>query len=51
MPAVLVEVGFITNSREASFLKRADYQDKVSKGICEGIAEFIEEYNKMIKHH
>jgi len=50
MPAVLVEVGFITNTKEASFLQRADYQNKVSKGICDGIADFIEEYNKMIKH-
>jgi N-acetylmuramoyl-L-alanine amidase len=49
MPAVLVEVGFITNSREASFLQRADHQNKVSKGICDGIADFIKEYNKMIK--
>ncbi len=48
MPAVLVEVGFITNSKEASFLKRADHQDRVTKGICDGIADFIKEYNQMI---
>lgn len=48
MPAVLVEVGFITNPREASFLKRADYQEKIAKGICDGIADFIDEYNKII---
>ena len=48
MPAVLVEVGFITTPREASFLKRADYQEKIAKGICDGIADFIDEYNKII---
>jgi len=48
MPAVLVEVGFITNSREASFLKRADHQEKIVKGICDGIIDFINEYNKTI---
>lgn len=50
MPAVLVEVGFITNTKEASFLKRADYQNSIAKGISDGIVDFIHEYNKMIQH-
>ncbi len=49
MPAVLVEVGFVTNAKEASFLKRADYQNKISKGISDGIVDFIHEYNKMVQ--
>lgn len=49
MPAVLTEVGFVTNAREASFLKRADHQNKISKGISDGIVDFIHEYNKMVQ--
>lgn len=48
MPAVLVETGFVTNRKESSYLKKSDYQDKISNGICDGIIKFIEEYNKMI---
>lgn len=49
MPAVLAEVGFITNVKEASFLKRADYQNRIAKGISDGIVDFIHEYNKMVQ--
>ncbi|MBN2039276.1 MAG: N-acetylmuramoyl-L-alanine amidase [Spirochaetes bacterium] len=48
MPAVLVEVGFISNKTEANRLKQYDYQKKIAKGIGEGIINFIKEYNKNI---
>lgn len=49
MPAVLVETGFITNKKESSFLKKSTYQEKIARGICDGILNFIKEYNKMIE--
>lgn len=49
MPAVLVEIGFITHQKEASYLKKDDYQDKIAAGISEGILKFIDKYNKMIE--
>lgn len=49
MPAVLVEIGFITHQKEASYLKKDSYQDKIADGISEGILKFINEYNKMIE--
>lgn len=49
MPAVLLEIGFITHQKEASYLKKDDYQDKIAAGISEGILNFIEKYNKMIE--
>ncbi|HOK02459.1 MAG TPA: N-acetylmuramoyl-L-alanine amidase [Spirochaetota bacterium] len=49
MPAVLVEVGFITNPKEAKYLTRRDYQEKISSAITEGILNFIKKYNKMIE--
>jgi len=49
MPAVLVEVGFITNAREAQYLLKNDYQKNIAQGIALGVAQFIQKYNAMIK--
>jgi len=37
MPALLVEVGYLTNPEEAQWLTRATYQNKLASGIAEGI--------------
>ncbi|PKL36173.1 MAG: hypothetical protein CVV44_18315 [Spirochaetae bacterium HGW-Spirochaetae-1] len=49
MPAVLVEVGFITNTREAQYLLKNDYQQDIAQGIALGVVQFIQQYNAMIK--
>ena len=49
MPAVLVEVGFITNRKEANLLKTDKYQNKIVEGVGEGIINFIKQYNKMLE--
>ncbi len=49
MPAVLVEVGFITNRRELRFLKRASHRQKIALGISKGIVNFINKYNRSLK--
>lgn len=41
MPAVLVEVGFITNDEEMKNLLDADYQYKLASGIAEGILKCL----------
>ena len=48
MPAVLVEVGFITHPEEIKFLQKDDYQDKLAAGIVDGIIAFINQHNKLI---
>ena len=48
MPAVLVEVGFITHQKEIKYLKTDDYQDKLAEGIVDGIVTFINQYNKIL---
>lgn len=48
MPAVLVEVGFITHQKEIKFLKSDEYQDKLAEGIVDGVVSFINQYNKLI---
>jgi len=40
-PAVLVECGFISNSKEAALLKTRAYQEKLAGGIARGIASFL----------
>jgi N-acetylmuramoyl-L-alanine amidase len=41
MPAVLVEVGFISHKREAACLCNMHYQHLVANGICNGIIAFL----------
>ncbi len=43
MPATLIEVGFLTNDQEYNNLTSSEYQDKMAKGIAEGIKKFINE--------
>jgi N-acetylmuramoyl-L-alanine amidase len=50
MPAALAEIGYITNSREAQQLTKAAYQEKMARGIGEGLVSFIKKYNQMIKN-
>ena len=44
MCAVLVETGFMTNHNELMLLNDSDYQDKLVKGICEGIVRYLNNY-------
>ena len=37
MPSVLVEGGFISNAQERSLLKSREYQEKLARGIADGI--------------
>ena len=39
-PAVLVEMGFITNSSDEKKMRSADHQRKIAKGLLEGIRSF-----------
>ncbi|HOP62089.1 MAG TPA: N-acetylmuramoyl-L-alanine amidase, partial [Spirochaetota bacterium] len=49
MPAVLVEIGFITHKKESQYLKKDIYQEKIAQGVSEGVLNFINKYNKMIE--
>ncbi len=41
MPAVLVEIGFLSNKREAKLLVTPIYQYKLAQGICKGIMAYL----------
>ncbi len=51
MPSALVEVGYITNAKEKTFLTDKNYQKKLARGIAEGIMSFIDAYNKTVLHN
>jgi N-acetylmuramoyl-L-alanine amidase len=37
VPAILIEVGFLSHSKEAALLQSVDYQNCIARGICNGI--------------
>ncbi len=41
MPAVLIECGFLSNRKEEALLRKDWYQEKLAKGIAEGLKKFI----------
>lgn len=47
MPSILVEVSFISNSRDEKRLKDPKYLDHVAEGITEGILQYINGTNKL----
>ena len=41
MPAVLVEIGFISNPWEESKLKKDDFRKKIAQGILDGLRDYL----------
>lgn len=41
MPAILVEGGFISNLDERTLLKSRDYQEKIARGIADGVDQYF----------
>jgi N-acetylmuramoyl-L-alanine amidase len=48
MPAILIEVGFITNETEAQQLSSVVYQRQLAHGICQGILDFIATHKQTV---
>ena len=44
MPAVLVEVGFVTNREEERLLSRSDFQVDIAKALTNAISDFFGRY-------
>lgn len=49
MPAILVEVGYLTNSEDENLLKDTSFRKKVAEGIFKGIKNYLEERPYKIK--
>lgn len=41
VPSVLLELGFLTNQKEAALLQDSAYQKTLAKGICKGLDDFF----------
>jgi N-acetylmuramoyl-L-alanine amidase len=48
MPAVLVEIGFGTNAREAAFLQSGDKQQVIAGAIAEAAMEYLQRYDRRV---
>lgn len=48
MPAILVEIGFITNPYDVKILQTASHQQKIAEGIFQGLLRFKEDYENAI---
>jgi N-acetylmuramoyl-L-alanine amidase len=44
MPSVLVEIGFLSNPKEAALLSDQAYLQKIATGIYNGLASFVERF-------
>ncbi len=42
MPSVLVEIGFVTNPREESLLKRPDHRQRLAEALYRGLSRYSE---------
>jgi len=45
MPAVLIEIGFVTNPKEERRLKDTKYRDEIARAIFAGLAEYKKRYD------
>ncbi|MCB5224540.1 MAG: N-acetylmuramoyl-L-alanine amidase [Candidatus Cloacimonadaceae bacterium] len=49
MPAILVEMGFISNPEEEALLANPEYQERMARTIFEGIKRFKHNYDRVRK--
>ena len=49
MPSILVELGFITNSKDENLISSKEGQKKLAKGIFDGFAKYYEIYGEKHK--
>jgi N-acetylmuramoyl-L-alanine amidase len=49
MPAILVEIGFVTNPREERRLREPKYRDEIARAIFSGIAEYKRHWDQRMR--
>lgn len=46
MPAVIVEIGYISNKKEEDLIRLSSYRDKIAEGLAKGILSYKDEFEK-----
>jgi N-acetylmuramoyl-L-alanine amidase len=49
MPAILLEIGFVTNPREERRLKDTKYRDEIARAIFAGLAEYKRTWDQRVR--
>ena len=49
MPAVLIEIGFVTNPKEERKLRESRYRDDIARAIVDGIAEYKQHWDQRMR--
>jgi N-acetylmuramoyl-L-alanine amidase len=49
MPAVLIEIGFVTNRREEKRLRESKYRDEIARAIFSGVAEYKRNWDQRMR--
>ncbi len=47
MPAILCELGFLSNAEEEALLRNPEYQERIAKTLFEGIKRFKYRYDRI----
>ncbi len=47
MPAILIEVGFVSNTQEERYLKNYYYRQKIAESIREGLVNYVQDISVM----
>jgi len=48
MPAILIEIGFVTNETEAANFQTPAYLDRLGRGICRGVLEYGRDFPRKL---
>ena len=49
MPAVLVEIGYLSNSRDRKLMTQKKFQENLAKGLAEGVKKYRDECRGLVK--
>jgi N-acetylmuramoyl-L-alanine amidase len=49
MPAILIEIGFVTNPREERRLREPKYRDEIARAILAGLAEYKRYHDQRVR--
>jgi N-acetylmuramoyl-L-alanine amidase len=49
MPAILIEIGFVTNPKEERRLKDGRYRDEIARAIAAGLAEYKRNWDQRVR--